>query len=114
MSCNPTRENVMNTSDPIAGVSVISTGSVAIRPEHVGPTWKHTYLWLATSRRWTDPRPINVYVVEHRPGPRLGHRPGLLPRRGERPALLPARQVRHRTRRDARGRTARARSRRAG
>ncbi|WP_433472800.1 N-acyl homoserine lactonase family protein [Spirillospora sp. CA-142024] len=58
----------MTTSDPIAGVSVISTGSVAIRPEHVGPTWKNTYLWLATSRRWTAPRPINVYVVEHREG----------------------------------------------
>ena len=58
----------MGTSDPIAGVSVISTGSVAIRPEHVGPTWKNTYLWLATSRRWTAPRPINAYVVEHRQG----------------------------------------------
>ncbi|MFI0445373.1 N-acyl homoserine lactonase family protein [Actinomadura sp. 6N118] len=58
----------MNASDPITTVSVISTGSVSIRPEHVGPTWKNTYLWLATSRRWTAPRPINVYVVEHREG----------------------------------------------
>jgi N-acyl homoserine lactone hydrolase len=58
----------MSTSDPIAGVSVISTGSVTIRPEHVGPTWKNTYLWLATARRWTAPRPINVYAVEHRQG----------------------------------------------
>lgn len=60
----------MNTAvnDPIADVSVISTGSVAIRPEHVGPTRKNVYLWLATSRRWTAPRPINVYVVEHRDG----------------------------------------------
>src|SRR4051812_32883342 len=55
-------------SDPITRVSVISTGSVSIRPEHVGPTWKHTYLWLFTSRRWTEPRPINVYVIEHRDG----------------------------------------------
>jgi glyoxylase-like metal-dependent hydrolase (beta-lactamase superfamily II) len=54
--------------DPITGVSVISTGSVAIRPEHVGPTWKNTYVWLFTSRRWTTPRPINVYVIEHRDG----------------------------------------------
>src|SRR3954462_12420677 len=68
MSCNPPRKGVMDTSDPIAGVSVISTGSVTIRPEHVGPTWKNTYLWLATSRRWTAPRPINVYAVEHRQG----------------------------------------------
>lgn len=58
----------MNTFDPISGVSVISTGTVTIRPEHVGPTHKNTYLWLATSRRWTSPRPINVYVVEHREG----------------------------------------------
>lgn len=59
----------MNSSpDPIARVSVISTGSVAIRPEHVGPTWKNTYVWLLTSRRWTAPRPINVFVIEHRDG----------------------------------------------
>jgi N-acyl homoserine lactone hydrolase len=49
-------------------VSVISTGSVQIRPEHVGPTWKNTYLWLLTSRRWTPPRPINAYVIEHPEG----------------------------------------------
>src|SRR4051812_44462450 len=55
-------------SDPITRVSVISTGSVSIRPEHVGPTWKNLYVWLFTSRRWTAPRPINVYVVEHRDG----------------------------------------------
>ncbi len=56
------------TTDPITRVSVISTGSVTIRPEHVGPTWKNTYLWLFTSTRWTAPRPINVYVIEHRDG----------------------------------------------
>jgi N-acyl homoserine lactone hydrolase len=55
-------------TDPIARIAVISTGSVAIRPEHVGPTWKHTYFWLFTSTRWTAPRPINVYVIEHRDG----------------------------------------------
>lgn len=47
---------------------MLSTGSVAIRPEHVGPTWKNTYMWLFTSTRWTSPRPINVYVIEHRDG----------------------------------------------
>jgi N-acyl homoserine lactone hydrolase len=56
------------TIDPVSRVSVISTGTVAIRPEHVGPTWKNTYFWLFTSRRWTAPRPINVYVIEHRDG----------------------------------------------
>jgi glyoxylase-like metal-dependent hydrolase (beta-lactamase superfamily II) len=54
--------------DPIRRVSVVSTGTVEIRPEHVGPTRKNTYVWLATSRRWTGPRPINVYVIEHREG----------------------------------------------
>jgi N-acyl homoserine lactone hydrolase len=54
--------------DRIANVSVLSTGSVVIRPEHVGPTKLNLYVWLATSRRWTDPLPINVYVIEHRDG----------------------------------------------
>lgn len=58
----------MTTPDPISNVSVISTGTVAIRPEHVGPTRKNAYLWLFTSRRWTEPRPINVYVIHHREG----------------------------------------------
>ncbi|GAA3169452.1 MULTISPECIES: N-acyl homoserine lactonase family protein [Nonomuraea] len=56
------------STDPIKTISVISTGSVAIRPEHVGPTWKNTYVWLFTSTRWTAARPINVYVIEHRDG----------------------------------------------
>jgi N-acyl homoserine lactone hydrolase len=58
----------VGSSDPISQVSVISTGTVAIRPEHVGPTWKNMYVWLFTSRRWTAPLPINAYVIEHREG----------------------------------------------
>jgi glyoxylase-like metal-dependent hydrolase (beta-lactamase superfamily II) len=46
-------------------VSVISTGSVSIRPQHVERTTSPMLWWLATTRRWTDPRPINVYVIEH-------------------------------------------------
>jgi N-acyl homoserine lactone hydrolase len=74
MMCNLITQHLVEelamsmTTDPIARVSVISTGSVVIRPEHVGPTWKNTYLWLFTSTRWTAPRPINVYVIEHRDG----------------------------------------------
>jgi len=49
-------------------VSVVSTGSVWIRPEHIGPTKKNVYLWLLTSHQWTNPLPINAYVVEHREG----------------------------------------------
>ncbi len=56
------------TTDPIRRVSLISTGTVSIHPEQVGPTWKPLYLWLLTSRRWTAPRPINAYLVEHERG----------------------------------------------
>jgi N-acyl homoserine lactone hydrolase len=58
----------MNRDDPIRRVSVISTGAVQIHPEHMACTWQPTWLWVLTSRRWTAPRPINVYVIEHRDG----------------------------------------------
>lgn len=58
----------MPAHDPIKDVSVVSTGSVVIRPEHVGPTGKNLYVWLLTSRRWTPPLPINAYVIEHDEG----------------------------------------------
>jgi glyoxylase-like metal-dependent hydrolase (beta-lactamase superfamily II) len=41
---------------------------VQIRPEHPYGTRKPMYWWLLTSRRWTPPRPINVYVIEHAKG----------------------------------------------
>jgi glyoxylase-like metal-dependent hydrolase (beta-lactamase superfamily II) len=56
------------TADPIRAVSVISTGSVEIHPEHALGTRKPLYWWLLTSRRWLTPRPINVYVIEHARG----------------------------------------------
>jgi N-acyl homoserine lactone hydrolase len=56
------------TADPIRAVSVISTGSVEIHPEHAFGTRKPLYWWLLTSRRWLPPRPINVYVIEHAKG----------------------------------------------
>jgi N-acyl homoserine lactone hydrolase len=56
------------TADPVRAVSVISTGSVEIHPEHVFGTRKPLYWWLLTSRRWLPPRPINVYVIEHAKG----------------------------------------------
>ena len=49
-------------------VSVLSTGSVQIRPEHVESNGTPELWWLSTSRRWTTPRPINVYVIEHKEG----------------------------------------------
>ena len=55
-------------SSPIRSVEVVSTGTVAIRPEHVASSHAPLLWWLLTSRRWTAPRPINVYVVEHEQG----------------------------------------------
>ena len=52
----------------ITRVSVLSTGHVQIRPQHARGTGTPMIWWLLTSRRWTDPRPINVYVIEHRDG----------------------------------------------
>ncbi len=42
--------------------------AVSIRPEHVGPTTRSELTWLLTSRTWTEPLPINVYVIEHERG----------------------------------------------
>lgn len=52
----------------IERVSVISTGTVQIRPEHVESNGTPILWWLNTSRHWTAPRPINVYVIEHEKG----------------------------------------------
>jgi len=52
----------------ITRVSVLSTGHVQIRPQHARGTGTPMIWWLLTSRRWTAPRPINVYVIEHRDG----------------------------------------------
>jgi glyoxylase-like metal-dependent hydrolase (beta-lactamase superfamily II) len=54
--------------DPVRAVSVVSTGTVEIHPEHALGTRKPLYWWLLTSRRWQPPRPINVYVIEHADG----------------------------------------------
>jgi N-acyl homoserine lactone hydrolase len=56
------------TLGSVGAVSVISTGTVRIRPEHPYGTRKPLYWWLLTSREWTPPRPVNVYVIEHANG----------------------------------------------
>jgi glyoxylase-like metal-dependent hydrolase (beta-lactamase superfamily II) len=58
----------MDPADPIRRVSAVSTGQVQIRPDHLASTWRPTPWWLLASRRWTGPRPINAYVIEHRDG----------------------------------------------
>jgi glyoxylase-like metal-dependent hydrolase (beta-lactamase superfamily II) len=54
--------------DPIRRVTVVSTGHVQIRSDHEASTWRPTFLWLLTSRKWTGPKPINAYVIDHRDG----------------------------------------------
>jgi N-acyl homoserine lactone hydrolase len=56
------------TSDAVKAVSVISTGTVEIHPEHAFGSRKPLYWWLLTSRKWVPPRPINAYVVEYANG----------------------------------------------
>jgi N-acyl homoserine lactone hydrolase len=58
----------MNATDPIRRVSAVSTGQVQIRPDHEASSWRPMPWWLLASRRWTEPRPINAYVIEHRDG----------------------------------------------
>ncbi|MFG3554273.1 N-acyl homoserine lactonase family protein [Micromonospora sp. NPDC047557] len=53
---------------PIKQVTVVSTGTVQIRPEHRETNGTPLMWWLNTSRRWTEPLPINVYVIEHDSG----------------------------------------------
>jgi N-acyl homoserine lactone hydrolase len=52
----------------IRRLGIISTGRVRIRPDHVKYSGAPTFWWLLTSRTWTKPRPINVYVIEHDDG----------------------------------------------
>jgi glyoxylase-like metal-dependent hydrolase (beta-lactamase superfamily II) len=56
------------TADPVLAVSVVSTGTVEIHPEQPYGTRKPLYWWLLTSPRWTPPRPINAYIIEHAKG----------------------------------------------
>jgi N-acyl homoserine lactone hydrolase len=56
------------TADPVRAVSAVSTGTVEIHPEQPYRTRKPLYWWILTSRRWTQPLPINAYVIEHAKG----------------------------------------------
>ena len=52
---------------PIKSVSVISTGSGEVHPEHIFGTRKPTLWWIFTSKRWVH-IPIYVFVIEHAQG----------------------------------------------
>jgi N-acyl homoserine lactone hydrolase len=55
-------------ASPIARVSLFSTGTVDIHPQHAYRGRSPMYWWILTSRRWLTGRPINVYVIEHNDG----------------------------------------------
>lgn len=64
----PTHHEAGLLTDPIKAVSVISTGTTQIHPQHALGSRIPMYAWILGSRRWTPPRPINVYVIEHADG----------------------------------------------
>jgi N-acyl homoserine lactone hydrolase len=58
----------VTTPTPITRISMFSTGTVQVRPDHIASTWKPMMLWMLTSTKWAASRPINVFVIEHRDG----------------------------------------------
>jgi hypothetical protein len=59
---------MVSTANPVRRISVFSTGSVRIHPEHIVASGKPLYWWILTSKEWLAPRPINVYLLEHKDG----------------------------------------------
>src|SRR5690242_8408255 len=58
----------MAKAGPVRAVSVLSTGTVAIRPQHIATDGSPALWWALTERRWTAPLPINVFVIERDDG----------------------------------------------
>ena len=69
---NPTADAALAaappTSSPVGTVSVLSTGTTQIHPQHAYGSRIPMYAWILGSRSWTPPRPVNVYVIEHARG----------------------------------------------
>lgn len=55
-------------ADPIRSVKVLTTGTVEIHPQQVVGSLLPSYAWIAGSRRWLPPRPVNAYLIEHELG----------------------------------------------
>jgi N-acyl homoserine lactone hydrolase len=68
LASNAVSRTEPGSADAVRAVSVVSTGTVQIHPEHPFGTRKPLYWWLLTSRRWTPPRPVNAYLIEHANG----------------------------------------------
>lgn len=59
----------------MAKVSILETGTIRIRPSHMAQPASRPValrrLRVLADRRWTDPIPINTYLIEHPDGPIL-------------------------------------------
>jgi N-acyl homoserine lactone hydrolase len=64
----PSADTAAASADRIRAVSVVSTGTTQIHPQHAYGSRIPMYAWILGSRSWTPPRPINVYVIEHADG----------------------------------------------
>lgn len=49
----------------VRSVRVLSVGEVSLRPNNVVGTGAPMLWWTFTSRRWTQPLPVNVALIEH-------------------------------------------------
>ncbi|GAA2958578.1 N-acyl homoserine lactonase family protein [Microbacterium schleiferi] len=56
------------TSGGVGRVSVLSIGEVRLRPHNIVGNGTPMLWWTFTSRRWTDPLPVNVVLIEHEQG----------------------------------------------
>lgn len=58
-------------SSPVGRVHAVSTAEVRVRPKNIAGTGTPMLWWTLTSRRWSAPLPVTVFLVEHERGPVL-------------------------------------------
>ncbi|WP_434969691.1 N-acyl homoserine lactonase family protein [Microbacterium sp. bgisy207] len=56
------------TSGGVGRVTVLSIGEVRLRPHNIAGSGTPMLWWTFTSRRWTEPLPVNVVLIEHDQG----------------------------------------------
>jgi len=56
------------STNGVGRVSVLSIGEVRLRPRNIQGRGTPMLWWTFTSRRWTQPLPVNVVLIEHEKG----------------------------------------------
>lgn len=56
------------THSAVGRIHLLTLGTVALRPNNVKGTGAPMLWWTFTARRWTDPRPVHAFVIEHHDG----------------------------------------------